>query len=74
MEKTKQVHVLPKLGNCIFATNLDLGMSKGAHAIFALVINFLGFDWQPKQMLIGFFETIETTRQTLVTNLTKLLD
>jgi hypothetical protein len=25
---------------------------QGAHDIFALVIDFLGFDWQPKQMTI----------------------
>ncbi len=40
----KQVYVLPKLGDCIFVTSFDLWMSKGAHDIFALVINFLGFD------------------------------
>jgi hypothetical protein len=74
VEKTKQIHVLPKLGNCIFATSFDLWMSKGTHDLFALVINFLGFDWQPKQVIIALFETIETTMQALVINLTKLLD
>jgi hypothetical protein len=35
---------LPKLGNYIsIAINFDLWMSKGAHDIFAFVINFLGF-------------------------------
>jgi len=49
-------------------------MSKGAHDIFVLVINFLGSDWQPKQITIGLFEAIEITRQTLANNLTKLFD
>jgi hypothetical protein len=31
-------------------------MSKGAHDIFAFVINSFGFDWQPKQVTIGLFE------------------
>ncbi len=45
MEKTKQVHVLPKLGENIFTIrSLDLWMFKGTHDIFALVIIFLGFD------------------------------
>ncbi len=75
VEKTKQVRVLPKLGNCIFATtSLDLWNSKGMHDIFTLVINLLGSNWQLKQMIIGLFETIETTRQALVTNLTQLFD
>jgi hypothetical protein len=30
-------------------------MSKGGHDIFALVINFLGIDWQPKHVTLGLF-------------------
>jgi hypothetical protein len=42
MEKMKKVYVLPKLADYIFATtNFDLWMSKGAHDIFSLVMNFL---------------------------------
>jgi hypothetical protein len=48
-EKMKQVYVLPKSINYIFATsNFHLWMSKDAHDIFAHVLSFLGFDWQPK--------------------------
>jgi hypothetical protein len=32
-------------------------MSKGAYDVFALVINFLNNDWQPKHVTIGLFET-----------------
>jgi hypothetical protein len=59
----KQIYVLPKLTNYIFAmASFDLWMSKGAHDIFALVIIFWGFDWQPKHVTIGSIEAIEITR------------
>jgi hypothetical protein len=75
VEKTKQIYVLPKLTNCIFATTtFDLWMLKGAHDIFTFVINFLGFDWQLKKVTIGLFEAIETIGHTLANNLTKLID
>jgi hypothetical protein len=45
----KQIYVLQKLTDCIFAiASFDLKMSKGAHDIFALVINVLQSNWQPK--------------------------
>ncbi len=42
--------------------------------MFTLVINFQSSDWQPKHVTIGLFEIIKTSWQTLVKNLTKLLD
>ncbi len=57
VEKTKQVYVLPKLIDCIYATtSFDLWMSKGAHDIFALVIKNLGSNRQPKQITIALFK------------------
>jgi len=42
LEKTKEEYMLLKLKQCYFATtSFDLWMSKGAHDVFALVINFL---------------------------------
>jgi hypothetical protein len=74
VEKTKQVYVLPKLIDCISTVvSFDLWMSKGAHDIFDFVINFLRFDWQPKQITIGLFE-IEIIKQALTKNFGKLLD
>jgi len=55
-------------------TSFDLWMSKGAHDIFGLVINFLGSDWQPKHLTIGLFQAIKTNGQALTNNLRKLLD
>jgi len=47
VEKMKQMYVLPKSIDCIYATsNFHLWMSKDAHDIFAHVISFLRFDWQ----------------------------
>jgi hypothetical protein len=37
-------------------------MSKREFDIFALVINFLAVDWQPKHIIIGLFKTSETIR------------
>jgi hypothetical protein len=42
VKETKQVYVLPKLEDYISTRSFDLWMSKGAHDIFVLVINFLG--------------------------------
>jgi len=75
VEKTKQVYLLPKLTYCIYATtSFDSWMSKGAHDIFALVMNFLGSNWQPKQIIIGLFKATKINGQTLINNLTKLFD
>lgn len=49
-------------------------MFKGAHDVFALVIIFLGFNWKPKQMILGLFEFVEITRKALIKNLIDLLD
>jgi hypothetical protein len=49
-------------------------MSKGAHDVFALVINILGFDWKLKQVILGLFKTIEMIEQTSTRNIIDLLD
>jgi hypothetical protein len=49
-------------------------MSKGAHDVFALVINILGFDWKLKQVIFGLFKTIEMIEQTSTRNIIDLLD
>jgi hypothetical protein len=49
-------------------------MFKKTHDIFTFVVIFLDVNWQPKQVTIGLFETIETTRQALAINLNNLLD
>ncbi len=72
--ETKQKYVLPKLVECYSIISFGLWMSNGEHDIFALVINFLKVDWQPKHITIGLFETSEITKQVLVRNLITLCD
>jgi hypothetical protein len=48
-------------------------MSKGAYNIFALVINCLGANWQPKHIAIRFFEAFNTFRHALTKYLIELL-
>ncbi len=75
MEKIKETYVLPLLyDNCCATTSFDLWMSKGAHDVFALVISFLGFDWNPKQITLGLFETTKTTWQALAINFIDFLN
>jgi hypothetical protein len=45
VEKMKQTYFFPKLIDYIYVTSFDLWISKGAHDIFALVINFMIYDW-----------------------------
>jgi hypothetical protein len=42
--------------------------------VFALVISFLGFDWNPKQITLGLFETTKTTWQALAINFIDFLN
>jgi hypothetical protein len=48
-------------------------MSKGPYDIFALVINFLGKDWQPKHITIKLFEAMDNYNQALAKDLIELL-
>jgi hypothetical protein len=46
VEKTKELYVLLQLVECLLAiTSFDLWMSKGAHDILALVVNFMDANW-----------------------------
>jgi hypothetical protein len=73
--KTNQTYVFPLLNECYCVTgSFDLWMSKGAHDVFALVINFFECNWKPKQMTFGLFEDVETIGQALARNLIDLLD
>ncbi len=54
VEKTLNTYVQLALTTC----TLDLCMSKGAYDIFAIVVNFISSNKEPKHMTIGLFETI----------------
>ncbi len=53
--------------------NFDLWVSKRAYEIFALVIKFLGRDYQPKHITIGLFEVMDDSGPTLAKDLIELL-
>jgi hypothetical protein len=70
VKKTKQACVLLILAKCVFVTrSFDLWMSKGAHDVFALVLNFLEKDWMPKHITISLFQTFKKSKQTLTRSL-----
>jgi hypothetical protein len=46
VEKTKELYVFLQLVECLLTTiSFDLWMPKGAHDIFALVVNFMDANW-----------------------------
>jgi hypothetical protein len=74
VEKIKQIYFcLLNKCYCVIAS-VDLWVFKGAHDVFALVINFLGLNWKPKQIILGLFEVVEITRKALIKNLIHILD
>jgi hypothetical protein len=75
LEKTNQLYVVLALAKCyVITTKFDLWMSKGTYNVFALVINFLSSDSQPKHVTISLFEATKILRQTLAKSLKKMLD
>jgi len=74
VKKTKQTYVLVILTKCVFTlANYDLWVSKMAHDVFALIVNFLKENWMLKHITIKLFETFETVGQTLIRSLQNLL-
>jgi hypothetical protein len=51
-----------------------VNLSKGAHDVFALIVNFLEKNWMSKHIIIALFEAFETSRPTLIRNLQDLLN
>jgi hypothetical protein len=49
-------------------------MFKGAHDLFALLLSFVGSDWQPKHVASDLFERTTKRRHALAQNLIELLD
>jgi hypothetical protein len=55
-------------------TSFDLWMNKSAFDTFALMINFLTLDWEPKHVTIGLFEAKCITRINLICQLQVLFE
>ncbi len=57
VKKTKQTYAYT-------ITSFNLGMFKGAHDVFALIVNFLRDNQMSKHITIGLFEASKTLGQT----------
>jgi ubiquinone biosynthesis protein Coq4 len=65
----------PTLAKCLTTTyNFDLWMSKGAHDVFVVVVNFLSTIRKPKHITIGLFEVSNTSGAAMVMTLKQILD
>jgi hypothetical protein len=63
VKKTKQTYVLPILAKFVFVIiSFNVWMSKGAHDVFALVVNFLRENCMPKHIMISLFKTSKTSK------------
>ncbi len=63
VEQTKDMFIVCIFKSCHSCTILlfDLWMSKDRMNIFAMILNFLNDKWEPCHIIIGFFETINTS-------------
>ncbi len=58
------------LAKCLTSTCIfDLWMSKGAHDVFVMVVNFLSISSKPKHVMIGLFEANDTNGATMAMKL-----
>ncbi len=55
-----------------YIISCDLWTSKGVDA-FELIVHFLNHNWEPSHITIGLFETIETSRATMVIQVNEVL-
>jgi hypothetical protein len=75
VKHTFEEFVLTYINATVFVkATLYLGMSKSVVDIFALVINFLTLDWEPKHATFGLFEVKCITRINLVNQLQALFE
>ncbi len=75
VEKTMFTYVHPTLVNYISPTcTFDLWMSKGAHDVFAIVVNFLSNKWEAKHVIIELFEVFDISGVIMAPRLQQLLD
>jgi len=66
--------VQPTLVECLIATcTFHLWMSKGAHDVFAMVVNFLSISSKPKHITIGLFEANNTNGVAMAMKLKQIL-
>ncbi len=68
-------HVQVALADYLSTTyTFDLWMSKGAHDVFVVVVNFISSDWELNHVTIGLFEVMDTSGASMAPKLQKLLN
>jgi hypothetical protein len=71
---TMKEYVILTMESCVTTTtSFDLLMFRSRHDTFALVINFINSQWVPCHVTMGLFETIDTTRVAMATQVRDLL-
>jgi hypothetical protein len=72
--KTMEVYMFPTIGQCaIVTTTFDLWMSRLGYDTFALVINFIYQSLVPCHIIVGLFETPDTSNASLAKQMKVLL-
>ncbi len=70
VKKTMITYAIPTLANYLSITyTFDLWMSKGAHDVFAYVVNFISSDLEANHVTIGLFEVIDISSATMAPKL-----
>jgi hypothetical protein len=70
VEKTMFTCVHLAVANCISTTyTFDLWMSKGAHDVFVIVVNFISSKWEAKHITIKLFEVSNSSDVTMAPRL-----
>jgi hypothetical protein len=53
--------------------SFDLWISRKGIGTFFMIVHFLNTKWEPYHVIIGYFETIETTKNVLALQMNDLL-
>ncbi len=75
MKQTLIVYVQFALAKFLSTTcTFNLWMLKGAHDVFAMVVNFLSTNCEPKDVIIGLFKTHDMNGATMAMKFKKIFN
>jgi len=74
IERTKVGFVSPAFRSCNTCTvSFDIWMSKGGVDTFFFIVHFLNDKWEPCHVIIGFFETTNTSKNAMAMHVSNVL-